>query len=90
MTPNDRAVADIKIAQRVGQANREAFRLKYPGQIEHCLRLTAERLQKGLDKNAARQLDTVEVADLAQALGHLHAIYRDLGQPRIAHLPAES
>ena len=90
MTPNDRAVADIKIAQRVGQASREAFRLKYPGQIEHCLRLTAERLQKGLDKNAARQLDTVEVADLAQALGHLHAIYRDLGQPRIAPLPAES
>ena len=82
MTPMDRAVADIKIAQRVGLANREAFRLKYPGQIEHCLRLTAERLQKGLDKNAVQQLDTVEVADLAQALGHLHAIYRDLGQPQ--------
>ena len=89
MTPNDRAVADIKIAQRVGQANREAFRLKYPGQIEHCLRLTAERLQKGLDKNAVRQLDTVEVADLAQALSHLHAIYRDLGQPQIAYSPPQ-
>jgi hypothetical protein len=88
MTPQDRAVADIKIAQRVGLASREAFRLKYPGQIEHCLRLTAERLQKGLDKNAMRQLDTVEVADLAQALGHLHTIYRDLGQPSIAVVPA--
>jgi len=75
MNANDKLIADVRIAQHIGQAHREAFRIKYPGQIEHCLRLTAERLQKGLDKNATQQLDTQEVADLAQALCHLHKIY---------------
>ena len=43
-------VADIKILQKVNAAHREGFAVKYPGQIEHCLRLVMERLQLGLDK----------------------------------------
>ena len=43
-------LADIKIMQKVNSAHREAFAEKYPGQVEHCLRLTMERLQAGLDK----------------------------------------
>jgi len=42
--------ADVKILQKVNSAHREAFAEKYPGQVEHCLRLTMERLQAGLDK----------------------------------------
>ena len=43
-------VQDIKILQKINQANREAFHEKFPGQLEHCLRLISERLQAGLDK----------------------------------------
>ena len=50
--------ADVKILQKVNAANREAFGVKYPGQVEHCLRLVMERLQAGLDKR-----DGVDVAD---------------------------
>lgn len=50
--------ADVKILQKVNAASREAFGIKYPGQVEHCLRLVMERLQAGLDKR-----DHVDVAD---------------------------
>jgi hypothetical protein len=50
--------ADVKILQKVNAASREAFGVKYPGQVEHCLRLIMERLQAGLDKR-----DGVDVAD---------------------------
>jgi hypothetical protein len=50
--------ADTKILQKVNHSLREAFAAKYPGQVEHCLRLTMERLQAGLDKR-----DGVDVAD---------------------------
>ena len=35
---------DTKIAQKVMAAHREAFAQKFPGQLEHCLRLVTERL----------------------------------------------
>ncbi|HET8687346.1 MAG TPA: hypothetical protein VFM18_11880 [Methanosarcina sp.] len=54
-----RQTEDIKILQKVNAANREAFLQKYPGQVEHCLRLTMERLQLGLDKR-----DNVDVNDV--------------------------
>jgi hypothetical protein len=53
-----RQTADVKILQKVNAASREAFAAKYPGQVEHCLRLVMERLQAGLDKR-----DHVDVAD---------------------------
>lgn len=49
---------DTKILQKVNGALREGFASKYPGQVEHCLRLVMERLQAGLDKR-----DGCEVAD---------------------------
>jgi len=45
-----RQTTDTKILQKVNALHRDAFSTKYPGQVEHCLRLTMERLQAGLDK----------------------------------------
>ena len=54
----DRLVQDVKILQKVNAVHRDAFITKYPGQVEHCLRLTMERLQAGLDKR-----DGCDIAD---------------------------
>ena len=67
-------VADIKILQKVNAAHREGFAVKYPGQIEHCLRLVMERLQLGLDKRNGVdpanpdtwRLSTQELSELVQ------------------------
>mgnify|MGYP000151992513 CR=1 FL=1 len=77
-------VADIKIMQKVNSAHREAFREKFPNQVEHCLRLVMERLQAGLDKRDgvdAGRVDTWkltpgELADLSEAARHLNEIRR--------------
>ena len=50
MDQQDRLVRDVKILQKVNAAHREGFAAKYPGQVEHCLRLVMERLQLSLDK----------------------------------------
>ena len=50
MQTQERMVNDVKIMQKVNRANREAFLEKFPGQVEHCLRLVMERIQAGLDK----------------------------------------
>jgi hypothetical protein len=81
-----RAVADVKIMQKVNAVHREAFREKFPGQVEHCLRLVMERLHAGLDKRdgvdvadpATWRLSTVEIAELTQAAQSLHAIQKQL------------
>ena len=76
------AAADVKILQKVNAAHREGFAVKYPGQIEHCLRMVMERLQLGLDKRTGVdpanpdtwRMSTRELADLAscaQALDHI-------------------
>ena len=77
-------VADTKILQKVNAVHREAFLVKYPSQVEHCLRLVMERLQAGLDKRDAVditnpetwKLTPGEIADLAEAAGHLENIRR--------------
>jgi hypothetical protein len=77
---------DIPILQKVGAVQREAFREKFPGQLEHCLRLTAERLQAVLTKRADTDpaqpatwsASPREIADLAIALNYLHDIQRNL------------
>ena len=76
--------ADVKILQKVNAASREAFGVKYPGQVEHCLRLVMERLQAGLDKrdgiDVARpetwRMSTVEILDLTHAAQLLNEIRR--------------
>jgi hypothetical protein len=77
-------VQDVKILQKVNAAHREGFAVKYPGQVEHCLRLVMERLQLGLDKrdgvDPARpdtwRLSTQELSDLVQCAYQLDQIRR--------------
>lgn len=77
-------VADVKILQKVNATHREAFIAKYPGQVEHCLRLTMERLQAGLDKRAGCdianpetwRMSTLELQELAHTAYLLNEIRR--------------
>jgi len=67
--------ADVRIEQKVMAAHREAFHHKFPGQIEHIMRLIAERLQQGLRKDQPVELMAAEIADLAAALDHIYTIH---------------
>ena len=66
---------DARIANRI---DNETFRARYPRQVEHILRLTAERLQNGMRKDIPVPLGNCEVMQLARALRDLHEIYQDL------------
>ena len=70
--------ADTRIQQKVMAAHREAFAQKFPGQIEHCMRLVAERLQTGLRKDNPVELMPAEIAALAQALNAIYDIHCDI------------
>lgn len=80
----DRLVQDVKILQKVNAVHRDAFITKYPGQVEHCLRLTMERLQAGLDKRDGCdiadpdtwRMATVELQELANTAYLLNEIRR--------------
>ena len=84
----EQQAADTKIMQKVNAAHRESFASKFPGQLEHILRLTAERLQAGLDKRdgvdvnkpETWRLNTEEIADLAQALYHIYQVRAGLAR----------
>lgn len=75
-------IQDVKILQKVNATHREAFIAKYPGQVEHCLRLTMERLQAGLDKRdgvdvsnpETWRMSTLELNELANAAYLLNEI----------------
>jgi hypothetical protein len=54
----EKLVKDTIILQKVNKAHREAFKEKFPGQIEHCMRLTVERLQSLLTKKPEVMSDT--------------------------------
>jgi hypothetical protein len=77
---------DVKIAQKIMATHREAFRLKWPSQLEHCLRLTAERLQSCLNKPEGCVLqdpktwpaDDEAIRNLAMAVESLYAVYREV------------
>jgi hypothetical protein len=71
-------VQDTIIQQKLGATHRAAFREKFPGQIEHCMRLIAERLQKGLAKDAEVGLSDCSAKDLSWALVNLYEIHCDL------------
>jgi hypothetical protein len=80
-----RRADDTKIMQKVNAVNRESFVQRFPGQIEHHIRLTSERLQWCLSKPDGTDLtrpDTwtaspAEIADLAAALRDLNELRRD-------------
>ena len=73
---------ETRILQKVNAANREAFTLRFPGHIEHSMRLISERLQNCLTKPQAMDLsdpDTWpatagEIASLAAALWSLEQV----------------
>jgi len=77
----ERVVRDTLILQKVNAAHREAFKTRFPGQVEHCMRLTAERLQAILTKKPTELSDPEtwtstadEIASLSEALWHLSVI----------------
>lgn len=82
MTPTDptaratlhlKQIEETRIMQKVNAVQRIGFSEKYPGQVEHCLRLVMERLQLGLDKRDGVdpanpntwKLSSQEILDLA-------------------------
>lgn len=74
----EKMVQDTIILQKVNKVHREAFKEKFPGQIEHCMRLTAERLQSVLTKKPSDLSDPEtwdctagEIKDLAHGLYYL-------------------
>ena len=75
---DQRLVADVKIAQKVGAAHRDAFKLKFPGQTEHIMRLIAERLQLSLRKDQDVELPASDINNLAQALLAIYTIHTEL------------
>jgi hypothetical protein len=78
--------SDTLIMQKVNASHRLAFIEKYPGQVEHVLRLLIERLQAGLDKrdNVAVEdpdtwkLSSLELANLSQAVLNMHTVRESL------------
>ena len=80
-----RRADDTKIMQKVNAVNRESFVQRFPGQIEHHIRLTSERLQWCLSKPDGTDLmqpstwtaTPAEIADLARALRDLNELRRD-------------
>jgi len=77
----ERITRDTVIMQKVNQAHREGFKQRFPGQVEHCMRLTAERLQAILTKKPTDLADpdtwnstADEIAKLSEALWHLSVI----------------
>ena len=78
----EQAVQDTRIQQKINAAHREAFTEKFPGQVEHCLRLVMERLHVGLDKRngvdvadpKTWRLDTLEIRELSEAAHFLNEI----------------
>ena len=72
----ERMVRDTIIMQKVNGAQREAFKTRFPGQVEHCMRLTAERLQAILTKKPADLTDTASWTGSAAEIQHLsEALY---------------
>jgi hypothetical protein len=78
----ERVVLETRIRQKINAAHRGAFVEKYPGQLEHILRLITERLHAGLDKRDGVVvndpntwiLTAEEIRSLAEASYHINAI----------------
>jgi hypothetical protein len=75
-------VLETRILQKVNGAHREAFAEKFPGQLEHILRLITERLHLGLDKRDGVRvndpdtwiLTSEEICSLAAAMNQINQI----------------
>lgn len=79
-------VKETLILQKINHSHRVAFNEKFPGQLEHILRLLTERLHLGLDKRdgvvvtdpTTWKLTAGEIADLSEALYHIHNVRESL------------
>ena len=72
----EKMVQDTIILQKVNKVHREAFKERFPGQIEHCMRLTAERLQALLTKKPTDMTDTSTWAGTPEEIHALsHGLY---------------
>ena len=77
-----RRVDETRIMQKVNAVNREAFTLRFPGHIEHVMRLISERLQNCLIKTGEIDLsdpdtwpaNASEIESLTQALWNMEQI----------------
>jgi hypothetical protein len=80
-----RRADDTKILQKVNAFNREGFVQRFPGQLEHHIRLVSERLQWCLTKDEQCVLSDPstwpaqpgEIRDLAEALSLLNGLRVD-------------
>jgi hypothetical protein len=79
-----RRVDETKIMQKVNLANREAFTQRFPGQLEHSMRLINERLMNCLNKPEGIDLSrpetwpatTDDLLALSYALRNLEEVRR--------------
>jgi len=84
----ERLSQDVRIQGKINAAHREAFLVKFPGQVEHTLRLLTERLQLGLDKRdgvVVTDPDTWllrpdELQSLAEAMWYVNEIRQALNR----------
>jgi len=82
----EKQVLDTRILQKVNGAHREAFQEKFPGQLEHILRLITERLHLGLDKRDGVRvtepntwiLSSEEISALASAMNQINQIRQSI------------
>lgn len=74
--------SDLAIHRKVAAAHSEQFRQRFPGQVEHCQRLIAERLQLGLRKDTDHPLSAAEIRDLTAALRNVVDIAERLAAGR--------
>lgn len=87
----ERITRDTLIMQKVNHAHRESFKLKFPGQCEHIMRLIAERLQAVMTNKPTDLTDPTtwtatadEIAKLSEALYYLSLISTDYPVPEEA------
>lgn len=81
-----RMTKDTLILQKINATHRMAFAEKFPGQVDHILRLLTERLQAGLDKRDGAEIDNPdtwkmtckELADLSTAIHHVYIVKEKL------------
>jgi len=72
----ERMTRDTVIMQKVNHAHRQAFAQRFPTQIQHCMRLTAERLQAILTSKPADLADPMTWKSSAADIDHLsQALY---------------
>ena len=82
----ERMAKDTLILQKINASHRVAFTEKFPGQVEHILRLLTERLQAGLDKRDGVEVDnpdtwkmsSKELSDLSTAIHHIYIVREKL------------